>query len=272
MTDDEARGLVDAEPEAARWIRPFSMGKDFVDGEARRCLWLKDATLNDIASMPLVEERVKEVRDFRLASPKAATRKKAATPWLFDEVRDPEGTYIGVPKVTSANRSYIPMGFVTDGMIPGDMLYFIPTDDLFVFGVMMSQFHNAWMRTVVGRLKSDYRYSNTIVYNTFVFPTPTKEQKEEVERCAQAVLDARAAHPESSLAEMYDGISPVPVDASSSQARKYDRFVFSDLKAAHEKLDSAVEAAYGVDFGGDEGKIVAHLFGLYAKAVEGGNR
>lgn len=272
MTDDEARGLVDAEPEAARWIRPFSMGKDFVDGEARRCLWLKDATLNDIASMPLVEERVKEVRDFRLASPKAATRKKAATPWLFDEVRDPEGTYIGVPKVTSANRTYIPMGFVTDGMVPGDKLYFIPTGSLFLFGVLMSRFHNAWMRMTCGRLKSDYSYSNTIVYNTFVFPTPNESKKSEVERCAQAVLDARAAHPDSSLAEMYDGISPVPEGATGAQARKFDRFVFSDLKAAHEKLDSAVEAAYGVDFGGDEGKIVAHLFGLYAKAVEGGNR
>lgn len=272
MTDDEARGLVDAEPEAARWIRPFSMGKDFVDGEARRCLWLKDATLNDIASMPLVEERVKEVRDFRLASPKAATRKKAATPWLFDEVRDPEGTYIGVPKVTSANRTYIPMGFVTDGMVPGDKLYFIPTGSLFLFGVLMSRFHNAWMRMTCGRLKSDYSYSNTIVYNTFVFPTPNESKKSEVERCAQAVLDARAAHPDSSLAEMYDGISPVPEGATGAQARKFDRFVFSDLKAAHDSLDAAVEAAYGVDFGGDEERIVNHLFGLYAEAVREGER
>lgn len=272
MTDDEARGLVDAEPEAARWIRPFSMGKDFVDGEARRCLWLKDATLNDIASMPLVEERVKEVRDFRLASPKAATRKKAATPWLFDEVRDPEGTYIGVPKVTSANRTYIPMGFVTDGMVPGDKLYFIPTGSLFLFGVLMSRFHNAWMRMTCGRLKSDYSYSNTIVYNTFVFPTPNESKKSEVERCAQAVLDARAAHPDSSLAEMYDSISPVPEGATGAQARKFDRFVFSDLKAAHDSLDAAVEAAYGVDFGGDEERIVNHLFGLYAEAVREGER
>lgn len=268
MTEDEARGLVDAEPEAARWVRPFSMGKDFVDGEARRCLWLKGATLNDIARMPLVEERVKEVRDFRLASSKAATRKKAATPWLFDEIRDPEGTYIGVPKVTSANRTYIPMGFVTDGMIPGDMLYFIPTDDLFVFGVMMSRFHNAWMRITAGRLKSDYRYANTVTYNTFVFPTPNESQRSEVERCAQAVLDARAAHPDSSLAEMYDGISPVPDGATGAQARKFDRFVFSDLKAAHNALDAAVEAAYGVDFDGDEERMVGHLFALYAEAME----
>lgn len=274
MTAVEAEELVVAEPEAKTWIRPYSMGKDFVDGKARWCLWLEKATLSDISRMPMVEARVQACKKWRSEQVQTGDSYKLRDiPQLFRPCNKfVDGIYIGVPKVTSANRSYIPMGFVTDGMIPGDKLYFIPTGSLFLFGVLMSRFHNAWMRTVGGRLKSDYSYSNTIVYNTFVFPDPTEDQRAAVERCAQAVLDARAAHPGSSLAEMYDGISPVPEGATGAQARKFDRFVFSDLKDAHDALDAAVEAAYGVDFGGDEGKIVAHLFGLYAKAVEGGNR
>lgn len=272
MTAVEAEELVVAEPEAKTWIRPYSMGKDFVDGKARWCLWLEKATLSDISRMPMVEARVQACKKWRSEQVQTGDSYKLRDiPQLFRPCNKfVDGIYIGVPQVTSANRSYIPMGFVTDGMIPGNKLYFIPTGSLFLFGVL--RFHNAWMRTVGGRLKSDYSYSNTIVYNTFVFPDPTEDQRAAVERCAQAVLDARAAHPGSSLAEMYDGISPVPEGATGAQARKFDRFVFSDLKDAHDALDAAVEAAYGVDFGGDEGKIVAHLFGLYAKAVEGGNR
>ena len=126
----------------------------------------------------------------------------------------------------------------------------------------------AWMRYSGGRLKSDYNYANTIIYNNFVFPNPTDAQKRVVEQAAQGVLDARAAHPNATLAEMYDGISPVPLGASETEARKFNRFVFNDLAEAHRKLDAAVEAAYGVDFDGDEEKMVAHLFKLYSKAVQ----
>ena len=159
-----------------------------------------------------------------------------------------DGTYIGVPKVTSGRRKYIPMGFVTNGMIPGDKLYFVPTNSLYVFGVLMSQTHNAWMRMTAGRLKSDYSYGNVITYNNLVWPEPTDEQREAIETCAQAVLDARDNHPDDSLATLYD---PDKMPA--------------DLLAAHKALDAAVEAAYGVDFDGDEEKIVAHLFKLYAE-------
>ena len=145
---------------------------------------------------------------------------------------------------------YVPMGFVTNGMIPGNMLYFVPGGGLYEFGVMTSQFHNAWMRQVAGRLKSDYRYTNTIVYNNFVWPDATPERRARIESCAQAVLDARGAHPDASLADMYN---------------PDNEFLFPDLMAAHRKLDAAVEAAYGVDFAGDEEKIVAHLFKLYAE-------
>lgn len=269
---DEAKGLVSKEPEAEKWLRPYSMGKDFVDGDTRYCLWLVDASLDDISHMPMIESRIDEVREYRLGSTKEATRRKAATPWLFDEIRVPEGKpYIGVPKVTSGKRSYIPMGFVDNDMIPGDKLYFVDSDSLYVFGILMSKFHNTWMRAVGGRMKSDYSYANTVIYNNYVFPDPTDEQKAEIELAAQAVLDARAKHTSATLAEMYDGISPVPDGASDSEARKYNRFVFDDLRQAHDALDAAVEAAYGVNFAGDEEKTVAHLFQLYAETNDNVN-
>ena len=153
------------------------------------------------------------------------------------------------------------MGFIDNGMIPGNMLYFVPSSSLYVFGLMMSQFHNAWMRVVAGRLKSDYRYANTVVYNNFVWPGVTRETldvpvedavapevRSRIEACAQAVLDARAAHSGKTLADLYDP-DKMP----------------TDLLSAHQALDAAVEAAYGVDFSGDEERIVAHLFKLYAE-------
>lgn len=242
--------LVSREPSAEEWIRLFSMGADFINGKPRYCLWLKDAAPKDLSSMPHVMERVRAVAAYRAQSTKAATRKKAETPWLFDEIRETGPSYIGVPKVSSGRRRYIPMGFVDNGMIPGDKLYFIPNASVYDFGILMSQFHNAWMRMVAGRLKSDYSYANTIVYNNFVWPDPTDALRGEVERCAQAVLDARSSYEGSTLADMYDPDND---------------FLYPALTKAHKALDAAVEAAYGVDFNGDEEKIVAHLFKLYAE-------
>lgn len=242
--------LVSREPSAEEWIRPFSMGADFINGKPRYCLWLKDAAPKDLSSMPHVMERVRAVAAYRAQSTKAATRKKAETPWLFDEIRETGPSYIGVPKVSSGRRRYIPMGFVDNGMIPGDKLYFIPNASVYDFGILMSQIHNAWMRMVAGRLKSDYSYANTIVYNNFVWPDPTDALRGEVERCAQAVLDARSSYEGSTLADMYDPDND---------------FLYPALTKAHKALDAAVEAAYGVDFNGDEEKIVAHLFKLYAE-------
>ncbi len=258
FTQEEYEKCIEEHPETVAYIRPFSMGADFINGKPRYCLWLKDVSPREIAQNQLLRERVQAVRDMRLKSTKLATRKKADTPWLFDEIRYlGEGTYIGVPKVSSARRRYIPMGFVDNGMIPGDMLYFIPTGSLYIFGVVMSQFHNAFMRTVAGRLKSDYRYANTVVYNNFVFPEPTDAQRVEIEQAAQAVLEARQQFPDATLADLYD---------------PDDSWLYPALTAAHERLDTAVEAAYGVDFSGlEDGKreaaIVAHLFDLYANAT-----
>ncbi|WP_244960185.1 DNA methyltransferase [Actinomyces faecalis] len=258
MSSAERSELLDLEPHAAQWVRRFSMGAEFIKGQDRYCLWLVDCPPQEIAKMPLVRERVLAVKTMREASAKAATRKKAETPWLFDEIRDPGTTYIAIPAVSSERRRYIPMGFVHNGMIPGNKLYFIPTDRLDVFGILMSQVHNAWMRAVAGRLKSDYNYANTIVYNTLVWPTTTDTQRTEIERCAQAVLDARAQYEGASLADLYD---------------PDNSFLYPALTTAHCALDYAVEQAYGLSFPAQtsseekERAIVAHLFTLYAETT-----
>lgn len=261
LSPEERAGLLADEPEAAKWVRPFSMGAEFINGKDRYCLWLVGASSADIASTPKVDARVRAVADYRAKSTKAATRKKAETPWQFDEVREPGDTYVAVPAVSSGRRKYIPAGFVSNGMIPGNKLYFISSAGLYHFGVFMSQFHNAWMRMVTGRLKSDFNYANTIVYNTFPWPGATTDNlatpvdalvpleiRQRIENGAQAVLDSRAVHSGATLADLYDP-DKMP----------------SDLLSAHKALDAAVEAAYGVNFKGDEEKIVAHLFKLYAK-------
>lgn len=266
----EADELVARDQRISEWIRPFSMGADFVDGKPRACIWLQNVNQADFMAVPTVAERVDRVRAMRLESSKAATRKKAETPWLFDEIRLPNTSrFLACPTVTSGKRKYIPLGLVDNELIPGNKLYFISDDSLYTFGVLSSLFHNTWTRVVAGRLKSDYNYSNTVVYNNFVWPQPTMEQRTKIEQCAQAVLDARAAHESRSLAQMYDGISPLPEGVSQSEAKKFDQREFDDLRTAHDALDSAVEAAYGVDFHGDEEKIVAHLFKLYAKKTGG---
>ena len=248
LSPEERAVLLAVEPGVARWVRKFSMGAEFIRGEDRYCLWLEGITPNELAELPTVRKRVEQARLMRLASSKAATRKKAETPWLFDETRyRGEGTYIGVPHVSSERRDYIPMGFVADGMIPGDKLYFVPTDSRYVFGVLVSRAHNAWMRVVAGRLKSDYRYGNTTVYNNLVWPDAAPAERERIEQSAQGILEARSLYPDASLATLYDpDLMP------------------AELRAAHRENDRAVEAAYGLPTDSDEATIVSHLFSLYA--------
>ena len=250
LTGEEYDAMTSESPEAARFIRPFSMGADFINGVRRYCLWLPNAERSDWETIPAVRNRVEACKEWRGAqTPTGDSYKLKDVPYLLRPCsKFVDSVYIGVPKATSGRREYVPMGFVTNGMIPGDMLYFIPSNSLYLFGILQSRFQNAWMRTVAGRLKSDYRYSNTIVYNNFIWPDPAPDQRAAIEQCAQGVLDVRDAHPGKSLADLYD---PDKMPA--------------DLLAAHKALDAAVEAAYGVDFNGDEEKIVAHLFKLYAE-------
>ena len=270
LNQEEYEELTKKEPQTKKWIRPFSMGEEFIKSIPRYCLWLVDVTPADLKEMPEVMERVRAVRDYRLQSKKAATRKKAEIPWRFDEVRPPKTCpYIGIPAVSSSSRKYIPCGFIKDNLIPGNKLYFISSDSLYIFGIFNSLVHNAWMRVVTGRLGMGYNYSNTIVYNNFPWPGVTNENKEtpveqcvpqevrkKIEACAQEVLDAREFYinhaqeigKKCSLADMYDPNNDI---------------FYPKLTNAHKALDKSVEAAYGVNFNGNEEKIVAHLFSLY---------
>lgn len=252
FADEEKTDFLNREPGAKSYFHRWIGSREFLHGESRWCLYLGDATFAELKELPRRRERIEAVREYRLASKSVPTRKLADRPAYFHVENMPKGNSIVVPKVSSERRRYIPMGFVGPETLCSDLVFLIPNASLYHFGILQSQFHNAWMRTVAGRLKSDYRYSGGIVYNNFVWPEPTESQREEVERCAQAVLDARDAQEDATLADMYDP--------------KNETF-FPELMAAHRALDAAVEAAYGVDFGGDEEKIVAHLFNLYAKKV-----
>jgi len=253
LDDEERDELVKANPLAEKFLRPYMMGKDFIMRKKRYCLWLVGISPSDIRQCPKVVERINRVREFRLASPKIATQKKAETPTLFDEVRECATDYVAIPKVSSESRRYIPMEYLSKDIIPGDKLFMIPSASLYTLGIMTSNVHMAWMRAVCGRLKSDYSYSNTIVYNNFPWPTPTDEQKAKIEQTAQAILDARALYPDSSLADLYDELT-MPVE----------------LRKAHQENDRAVMQAYGfpVKSSFTESQCVAELFKLYKELTK----
>ena len=252
LTEDEKKELVRENPLAQKFIRPYMMGKDFIQRRTRYCLWMVGASPSDVRQCPRVLERINNVREYRLASPKQATQRKAETPMLFDEVRECDSDYVAIPKVSSENRRYIPMEFLSKEVIPGDKLFMLPSASLYSLGVLTSNVHMAWMRAVCGRLKSDYSYSNTIVYNNFPWPTPTDEQKAKIEQTAQQILDARALYPDSSLADLYDELT-MPVE----------------LRRAHQQNDRAVMQAYGFNVKNmTESQCVAELFKLYQELTK----
>ncbi len=248
---DEMEAFIKAEPNATKFFKKFSMGADYIRGKFRYCLWLVGITPQELNSLPKVKERVKKVRESRLQSTFKQTRDLADTPTLFREQLNPR-TYLAVPKVSSENRKYVPIGYLDESVIPGDKLFIIPNASLYDFGVLTSNVHMAWMRAVAGRLEMRYSYSNTIVYNNFPWPTPAPAQKERIEKTAQAILDARALYPESSLADLYDELT-MPVE----------------LRKAHRANDKAVMEAYG--FWGklnSEAACVAELMKLYKALSE----
>lgn len=202
--------------------------------------------------MPLCRERIERVRQFRLESKSAQTRKIADKPTRFHVENMPTGDSIIIPEVSSERRRYIPMGFIGPETLCSNLVRLIPNANLYHFGVLSSQFHNAWMRTVAGRLKSDYRYSAGVVYNNFTWPECDESAKSLVAEHAQAVLDARKLYEGATLADLYD---------------PNNETFFPELVKAHKALDVAVEHAYGVDFQGDEEKIVSYLFKCYAEVA-----
>lgn len=252
LSEEEKAELLTAEPQAAAFIRPYMMGKDFIDRKPRYCLWLVGVSPMLISKCPQVKKRIEQVREYRLASPKAATRKKAETPMLFDEVRECQTDYVAIPKVSSENRRYIPIEYLKAEVIPGDSIFMIPDTTLYHLGILTSNVHMAWMRAVCGRLKSDYRYSNTVVYNNFPWPEPTEEQQANIEQTAQAILDARALYPDSSLADLYDEVLMPP-----------------ELRKAHQENDRAVMRAYGFSIKNlTESACVAALMKLYQEKMQ----
>ncbi len=229
LLDEEERGqMVKDNPNTEKYIKRYMGATDLINNSVRYCLWLVGCSPNELRSMPEIMERVKKVRDSRLASKKEATQRCADTPSLFMEIRQSDSDYLILPVVSSENRRYMPICYVSKDVIANANAQMIPNASLYTFGVLMSNVHNAWMRVVCGRMKSDYAYSATIVYNNFPWPTPTEEQKARIEETAQAILDARAIYPDSSLADLYDETSMPP-----------------ELRKAHQDNDRAVMAAYG---------------------------
>lgn len=244
---DELEDFIEREPSAKKYIRPFIGPLEFINSKKRYCLWLKDCPPQELRAMPLVKARVAAVRDFRLASKKLQTQRRADIPHLFAEDRQPDSNYILFPRTSSERRRYLPIGFLSAEVIAGDTII-LPDATLYHFGVLTSNVHNAWMRVVCGRMKSDYRYSSTLVYNNLPWPEPTEAQRMKIEQTAQAILDARALYPESSLADLYDEVTMPPV-----------------LRKAHQENDRAVMEAYGWKASSQftESKCVAELFKLY---------
>jgi hypothetical protein len=247
LTQEEKDKLLAGDSKLAEIIRPYTGAREFLYNIPRYCIWLKDISPSKYNHSKEIMARLEKIKEFRQKSDRTATLKYADYPSLFVETRQPDMDYIIIPRVSSENRPYIPIGFLDKNIIASDSTIFIPNATIYEFGIITSTMHMAWMRYVCGRLKSDYRYSNTIVYNNFSWPSPTEKQKQAVMKEAQEVLEARKKFPELSLAELYDTTSMLP-----------------ELVKAHKKLDKAVESAYGRSFD-DDSQRVAYLFELYQK-------
>ena len=237
LTAEQAEVIRQNDPIAALYIRSFLGAEEFINGLERYCLWLKDSTSSDRKASPEIQRRMQAVKTLRLSSSREATQKLAEQPYLFGEIRQSDQSYIGIPKTSSERRAYLPIGFIEAEVIAGSELFAIQNATLYHFGILCSTMHNAWMRTVCGRLKSDYRYSNTIVYNNYPWPQDIKpEQQAKIEAAAQLVLDARASE-ENRCAEQCQKCSLAALYASGNMP--------TDLLKAHNQLDKTVDAAYG---------------------------
>ena len=250
LDDAERAALLHDAPEAAQFIRPFIGSVEFINGIRRWALWLVDEPPTLWRPIKPILTRVEAVRNFRKASEKPITVEQASTPYLFGELRQPRSDYLVVPEVSSINRRYIPIGFVSANVVASNLIYAVPGASILTFGLLTSAMHMAWVRNVAGRLKSDYRYSAGLVYNNFPWPNPTPAQKLRVEEKAQAVLAAREPflppRGMNTLADLYD---PLTMPAA--------------LAKAHAELDRAVERCYRPEPFLSDRERVEHLFRLY---------
>lgn len=248
---DEMEEFLKKEPAAAPYFHPWYGSYEFINRKPRYCLWLGDCTPAELRSLSECLKRVQAVREFRLASKSAGTVKLADKPTRFHVENMPKGSYIVIPEVSSEKRRYVPMGFMTPDILCSNLVKIVPNSSIYHFGVLTSNIHMAWMRAVCGRLEMRYRYSKDVVYNNFPWPSPTDAQKAKIEQTAQAILDARALYPDSSLADLYDELTMPP-----------------ELRKAHQNNDRAVMQAYGFDVKTmTESACVAELMKLYQQKV-----
>jgi hypothetical protein len=248
LTEEDAKELLDNSV-PIYFIKKFIGAFEFINNKAKYCLWLHKTNLFEVNSHNILREKIALVKEHRLKSNRSNTIRLAETPYLFGEIRQPHSEFVLIPRVSSENRKFIPIGFFDKETIAGDTCVIIPEAQLFHFGILTSTMHMAWVRTVCGRLKSDFRYSNEIVYNNFPWPeNPSESQIQKIEQAAQKVLDARALFPESSLAVLYDSLTMPP-----------------ELVKAHQELDKAVDLAYRPHPFPSEAKRMEFLFELYEK-------
>lgn len=251
FTEEEMKEFIAKEPASREWFKPWYGSQEFINRKPRYCLWLGKCPPNILRKMPECMKRVKAVRDFRLSSRSAGTVKLADKPTRFHVENMPIGNYMVLPEVSSERRRYIPFGYMDDSVLCSNKVRLMPNATLYHFGVLIANVHMAWMRTVCGRLKSDYSYSVNIVYNNFPWPTPTDAQKAKIEQTARAILDARALYSDCSLADLYDEVT-MP----------------AELRRAHQQNDRAVMEAYG--FWGSvktESECVAELLKMYKALI-----
>lgn len=251
IEQSEIEDFVSKEPKAKPYIKQLIGAKEFINGQLRWCLWLVGVSPAELRSMPLVLNRVQKVKEMRESSPDSGAQKLALTPTTFRETNNPISAIV-IPCHSSENRRYIPMGFIDNSIVVTNAVLFIPEASVYHLGILTSNVHMAWMRAVCGRIKSDYRYSKEVVYNNFPWPAPTDVQKAKIEQTAQAILDARALYPDSSLADLYDELTMPP-----------------ELRKAHQQNDRAVMQAYGFDVATTtETSCVAELMRMYQKLTE----
>jgi hypothetical protein len=248
FTDAQRELFVATEPESSSHFRRWVGADEFINGTVRWCLWLGDVQPHELRAMPHCMKRVEAVRRYRLKSPSAPTQRLAATPTRFHVEFLPATSYLLVPRHSSETRDYIPIGFMAPDVLCGDANLAIADATPYHFAVLSSTMHNAWMRAVCGRLKSDYRYSASVVYNNFPWPEPNEAQRQAIEGTAQAILDARAQHPGATLADLYD-----------------PRTMPAELRKAHAATDKAVDAAYGYKGDKADAARVAYLFKRYQR-------
>ena len=261
LSHEEYLDLIAEEPLAKKYLRPFLGSREFLNNIKRWCLWFSDKDITevviDLRSMPLVNKRLEGVKSSRLSSSRSSTFKLASTPHLFGEIRQPkEGSYLLIPRVSSEDRYYLPIGFLNSEIICSDAAFTLPNANLYHFGALSSSMHNAFMRLVAGRLKSDYRYSNSIVYNNFPYPFDAKDEdsktikaKDAIGSAAQAVLDARKYYQDSS-------------EDAPTLAKLYNTYMidpYPELTKAHIALDKLVDKAYGYKGKGDDASRVEFL-------------